>query len=508
MKSKLYTISLFVGLLTTGFLLKAFASRLLQPPVSRFPVTANTSVRAKQVAEAFTPFAPMVKTRFDDRAFYVESNGLPAHQMMVGITSWQQQVPMVQAYTGRNAWQFPLTPVPAKEPLSGKTHFFRGAMAIAANGIPIFNALNNRGVDSYQIGELDALGGHCGRADDYHYHIAPTHLQKAVGKDKPIAYALDGYPLYGLTEADGSVPKDLDAFNGHITSKLGYHYHATKTYPYLNGGFHGEVTEIEGQADPQPRAQSVRPATPPLPGAKIVGFEQPKPGAYALTYTLQGQTCKIDYNIQPDGGYHFDYIDAKGTVYPRDYQNRPSRPNEQNRPPRPEDNPPPQEESRAHVPDIVKKVDGFVLRSPVVGADNVLPTEFTGDGSSISPPLAWKGVPKGTKSFVVIMHHIDPQGMLKWYWTLYNIPATTQSLPKDVKDVGTVGSNSVNNRLGYAPPHSKGPGQKTYIITLYALSEDLQITQSANRVDRDVLLTAMKDHVLATSELRVTYTRP
>ena len=104
--------------------------------------------------------------------------------MMVGIISWQQQVPIPQPYTGSNAWQFPLKPVPAANPLSGKDHFFRGAMAIAANGIPIFNALNNRGVDSFSIGELDEFGGHCGRADDYHYHAAPLALEKVVGKGK------------------------------------------------------------------------------------------------------------------------------------------------------------------------------------------------------------------------------------------------------------------------------------------------------------------------------------
>jgi hypothetical protein len=30
-----------------------------------------------------------------------------------------------------------------------------------------------------------------------------------------------------------------------------------KTFPYLNGGFYGEVIELNGQVDPQPRAQGV-----------------------------------------------------------------------------------------------------------------------------------------------------------------------------------------------------------------------------------------------------------
>ena len=87
--------------------------------------------------------------------------------MMNGITATNQQVPIPQNYLGANAWRIPLKPVPAKEPMSAKTHFMRGAIALAANGIPIFNALNNRGDDAKAFGELDNFGGHCGKADDY-----------------------------------------------------------------------------------------------------------------------------------------------------------------------------------------------------------------------------------------------------------------------------------------------------------------------------------------------------
>ncbi len=70
---------------------------------------------------------------------------MPDHRMMVGITAWQQQVPIHQPYFGENAWRIPLVPVVAKNPLSAKTHFFRGAIALAANGVPIFNPIKNDG---------------------------------------------------------------------------------------------------------------------------------------------------------------------------------------------------------------------------------------------------------------------------------------------------------------------------------------------------------------------------
>jgi Raf kinase inhibitor-like YbhB/YbcL family protein len=148
----------------------------------------------------------------------------------------------------------------------------------------------------------------------------------------------------------------------------------------------------------------------------------------------------------------------------------------------------------------------FVLSSSEVKDGGNLPAEFTADGTSATLPLAWSGAPAGTKSYALIMHHEAPD-MTKWYWILYNIPADVHSLPKNVKGVGTLGNNSVNERAEYTPPKSKGPGAKTYIYTVYALSAPPQITVPPERVNREVLLAAMKDKILASAELSVVYTR-
>jgi formylglycine-generating enzyme required for sulfatase activity/phosphatidylethanolamine-binding protein (PEBP) family uncharacterized protein len=150
---------------------------------------------------------------------------------------------------------------------------------------------------------------------------------------------------------------------------------------------------------------------------------------------------------------------------------------------------------------------GFVLRSPEVVEGGNLPKDYTGDGSSATLPLAWSGAPAGTRSFALIMHHIPGPGTSKWYWVLYNIPANVSSLPKNVQGIGTLGNNSVNNIVGYAPPHSKGPGPKKYTYTLYALSAAPKITVAAEKVSRDVLLAAMKGSILSSAELNVIYTR-
>ena len=465
-------------------------------------------------AAPFLKFAPRVTVTWDDQYLYVQNNGLPDHGMMVGITSWQQQVPLPQPYFGENAWAIPLHPVPAKNPRPIKNDFLRGAIAVGVDGIPIFNPQNNRGEISQQIGELDLWGGHCGRADDYHYHVAPLVLQSVVGKNLPIAYALDGYPIYGLTEPDGSAPAGLDEFHGHETAALGYHYHASTSYPYVMGGFHGVVVELNEQVDPQPHAQPVRPAQPPLRGAKITAFtNSPDDKMFSLQYTVNGQPAAVNYASGGSGVWKFQFSNADGTTREASY-----RAGGRNGGPPPRDNPPPENQrgprldnSRggavAPVMITAKRSGNFILTSSAVTNDGALPVEFTGDGASASPPLEWSGAPAGTKYFAVIMDHFPGPGDVKWYWTLYNIPANVHGLPKNASGIGMAGNNSVNRNLGYAPPHSKGPGAKTYFITVYALSTPVQISLPPAAVNRNLLLTAMKDLVLDSAVLKFTYDR-
>ena len=148
----------------------------------------------------------------------------------------------------------------------------------------------------------------------------------------------------------------------------------------------------------------------------------------------------------------------------------------------------------------------FALTAPDLPADGRLPVEYTCDGDGSTLALAWSGAPAGTQSYVVIMHHNAPDG-IHWYWVLYDIPADVTGLPKNVSGVGVLGNNLNNGLTEYSPPCSKGPGDKEYIYTIYALSAEPQITVSADKVDRDTLLTAIQDITLASAELTVVYAR-
>ena len=474
------------------------------------------------MAKAFEAFVKRktIKTRWDDRYFYVESNGIPDHRMMVGITAWQQQVPLPQKYFGDNAWQVPLHPVPAKKPQTAKGNFLRGAIALAANGVPIFNPLNNRGDDAFLFGELDEFGGHCGRADDYHYHLAPVHLEKTIGQGLPIAYALDGYPIYGFDEPDGSPVKNLDALNGHKDASGNYHYHATKTYPYLNGGFYGEVTERGGQVDPQPRAEPIRPDLRPLRDAKITDFKETKLGSFVLTYDVRGKKGSVSYTLNDDGSAKFSFVDTDGKTTNETYSPRrrgpggpggpggddrrppPPRPGA-NRPPR---NDPPPATGRSTDPTQPPKsnLPQLTVTSPAFKPDGDLPVEFTCDGARSSPPIEWTAGPAGTKSYALNLWHIPDPGDVKSYWVIYNIPANVTKLPKNSTQIGQIGLNG-KDRREYDPMCSKGPGVKKYHVTVYALSSELKL--SPEKTNRAALLAAIKDLTLAEGTLTFQYER-
>ena len=291
-----------------------------QPTIVSIPKTTTTFLDS-----AFAAFKPALSTRYDATYFYIASSGIPNHNMMIGITNWQQQVPISQPYTDANSWSIPLQPEYATTPLSTKTNLMKGAVAIAVNGIPIFNALNNRGEDSYLIGELDNWGGHCGKGDDYHYHAAPMHLSTINGL-KPIAFALDGFAVYGAKEPDGTNMTALDICHGHVGTSGVYHYHGTQDYPYVVGAMKGKITldpstpAPENQILPQAFTKPVRPATNPLKGAYITDFAAVGSNGYLLTYKVGTKMGYVKYSWDASNKYTYILTDTLGNAVSTTYQ--------------------------------------------------------------------------------------------------------------------------------------------------------------------------------------------
>lgn len=100
-------------------------------------------------------------------------------------------------------------------------------------------------------------------------------------------------------------------------------------------------------------------------------------------------------------------------------------------------------------------------------------------GDNVSPELHWKGAPKGTQSFALLVHDPDAPtgGAGWWHWVVYNIPATVSELPKGAgsADGAKLPAGAVQVKTDFGAPGWGGPcppqGDRKhhYRITLYAL---------------------------------------
>jgi hypothetical protein len=105
-------------------------------------------------------------------------------------------------------------------------------------------------------------------------------------------------------------------------------------------------------------------------------------------------------------------------------------------------------------------------------------TGFGCSGENVSPALAWRNAPAGTRSFAVTVYDPDaPTGSGWWHWVVYDIPASVTALPagagsttpagmpagaaQGTTDFGTKGYG------GPCPPPGDRPHR--YVFTVHAL---------------------------------------
>lgn len=120
-----------------------------------------------------------------------------------------------------------------------------GAIGVSINGVPFFNqyAGPNQPLTN-EITSFDQYWGHPQATGVYHYHVEPTYLTAAKGKEALLGFLLDGFPVYGPNE-NGVAVTGLDVYHGHTSATADYpngiyHYHITNTDPYINGnGYYG-----------------------------------------------------------------------------------------------------------------------------------------------------------------------------------------------------------------------------------------------------------------------------
>jgi Raf kinase inhibitor-like YbhB/YbcL family protein len=145
----------------------------------------------------------------------------------------------------------------------------------------------------------------------------------------------------------------------------------------------------------------------------------------------------------------------------------------------------------------------FALTSPAFASGGSIPRKYSCDGEGVSPPLAWSGVPSGTKELELLVVDPDARGFV--HWVAAGIPPTAAGL-----DEGASGSSQVpiegrngagrNGWTGPCPPS----GTHHYHFTLYAASRPLGLHDGASA---DELRAAVDGATLGMAELAGTYSR-
>ncbi|MFQ5952284.1 MAG: YbhB/YbcL family Raf kinase inhibitor-like protein [Candidatus Omnitrophota bacterium] len=152
---------------------------------------------------------------------------------------------------------------------------------------------------------------------------------------------------------------------------------------------------------------------------------------------------------------------------------------------------------------FTSSVSALELRSDAFEDGEFIPERYTCKGEDVSPSLSWSGVPKGTKSFVLIMDDPDAPFGTWIHWVIYNIPADTTSFEEGVPNELVLeggmkqGINSWR-RAGYGGPcPPPGPAHR-YIFKLYAVDTVPDLLPAATK---RAVLQAIQGHILEMAQL-------
>ena len=153
---------------------------------------------------------------------------------------------------------------------------------------------------------------------------------------------------------------------------------------------------------------------------------------------------------------------------------------------------------------------GLEVTSEAFAAGAAIPAVHTCDGADRAPPLAWTGVPEGTRSLALIVDDPDapdpaaPRRVFV-HWVLYDLPPDAPGLPEAVAHPPAGAREGTNDwgRTGYGGP-CPPVGRHRYFFKVYALDT---VLGDLGRPTPARLLTVMEGHVVASAELRGTSRR-
>jgi Raf kinase inhibitor-like YbhB/YbcL family protein len=148
-----------------------------------------------------------------------------------------------------------------------------------------------------------------------------------------------------------------------------------------------------------------------------------------------------------------------------------------------------------------KEVAVLSLTSTAFEDGGTIPVRHTCDGDDVSPPLAWTGLPDGTRSLALLVDDPDAPGGTFTHWLAWDIDPAGE-LAEGAAPPGE-GANGFGSR-GYRGPCPPKGGPHRYVFRLYALDAPLAVDAGA---DKASFQDAVAGHLLGVGELTGTYGR-
>lgn len=153
------------------------------------------------------------------------------------------------------------------------------------------------------------------------------------------------------------------------------------------------------------------------------------------------------------------------------------------------------------IAESIASIQEFTIAAPWEVGEPI-DVQYTCDGSKLSPGFTLAGFPEGTVTWGLSI--VDQTAANAVHWAAANIdPAITQ-VNAGVVPAGAVQSLNRINKVGYAAPCPKAGEPHIYVLTVYALSQQLEVTDG---MDAETMLTSLEAGSLGITATSFTFTR-
>ena len=153
------------------------------------------------------------------------------------------------------------------------------------------------------------------------------------------------------------------------------------------------------------------------------------------------------------------------------------------------------------IAESITSVQELTIAAPWEDGEQI-DAQFTCDGSKLSPSFDIAGLPDGTVTWGLSI--VDQMALDAAHWVAANIDPVINHVDAGVAPAGAVQSLNRLQKVGYAAPCPKAGEPHTYVLTVYAVSQQLEVSDG---MDAESMLTSLEAGSLGITSITFTVTR-